>query len=123
MRIFVSGPLTATNYVEQSDNVERAMDVAAELMQRGHQPFIPHLCQFWDDYLRDVDHGLPSYEFTYEWWMEYCLTWLDQCQALYFIGPSPGSLREHERALHLNRIRTEGFPIFYQLSEVPTIDD
>ena len=108
MKIFVAGPLSAVNGFVRTDNINRAMDVGFELMLKGHQPFIPHLSQFFDDYLED-----GGVTVSYERWLSWTCAWLPSCDALYFIDSSPGANRERALAEQL------GLPIYESLEEVP----
>lgn len=105
MRIFVSGPISAQTEAEMIANAEVAQHVAYELIKKGHMPFIPQLSVYTS--YRD--------KVSYEWWMEYCFTWLEQCEALFFIGESPGACREIARAKEL------GLQVFTRLDEVPDV--
>ena len=111
MRIFVAGPLTHMDPEKRGDNVEHALDTGHALLLGGHQPFVPHLSQYWDDHLWCGGDNLP-----YERWMEWTLSWLRVCDALYFIGSSPGADRELALAEEL------GLPIYRSLDEVPAVE-
>jgi len=107
MRIFVAGPYSGT-VEEAHTNVRAAMAEATELMHRGHEPFVPHLSHYW--HLQMVDEGAPC---SYERWMRWTCAWLRQCEALFFLGSSPGADRERALAEEL------GLPIYTSLKEVP----
>lgn len=108
MRIFVSGPYSAPTLAARTTNVRRAIRAATELMHKGHQPFLPHLSHYWDGQAR-VD-GKPI---EYERWMEYDFHWLRLCDAVLYLGPSPGACREVDLALEL------GIPVYHSVGKVP----
>lgn len=107
MRIFVAGPYSGT-VEEAHKNVCWAMTIATELLHRGHEPFVPHLSHFW--HLAQVEEEATC---SYERWMQWTLTWLARCDALFYLGPSPGADRELARAIELK------LPIYRSLAEVP----
>ncbi len=102
-RIYIAGPLSADTEEEMIANSEIAQHVAYELIKKGYVPFIPHL-SVYTSFRDKVD---------YEWWMKYCFAWLEQCDALFFIGESPGANREIARADEI------GLRLFYKLDDVP----
>ena len=111
MRIFVCGPYTGPSAEQAHLNVCRAMTIATELMHRGHEPFLPHLSHYL--HLHQVDREASL---RYDRWMRWTLTWLDQCDALYFMGRSPGADAELARARELK------MTIYRNLGEVPDGD-
>lgn len=111
MYIYIAGPYTAETEEGRLENVYQAFQVAAELLQRKHTPFIPHLTHFYDQWAARAGNR-PSYE-EYMAWDE---AWLERCDALYFIGPSPGADREFAAAKNL------GIPIFTQMWQVDLWD-
>lgn len=101
LKVYVCGPLSADNQRETDANVAIARRVSLELMERGHFPFCPHLAVYYNS------------DRTYEQWMAYDDVWLQQCEALFYIGPSKGADIELARAKEL------GLQIFHELKEVP----
>lgn len=108
MRFYVAGPLSADTDEGQLRNVERAMTVSRDLLDKGHIPFCPHLTHFWDQHCTKGERHV-----TYEQWMTYDREWLNQCQAFFFIASSPGASRELGWALAL------GLPVYTSLEDVP----
>jgi hypothetical protein len=114
-KIFVSGPLTmsgkATPY-EVEINAWEAIQAGAELIRKGHYPFIPHLGIH-------VDRALKEWGVTIPWqqWMDLDEAYLEQCDALLTLGSSEGADIEYERALSL------GMPIFVDVNSVPMVDE
>jgi len=105
MRIYIAGPYTAANARDVQANVDRAIEVGCALMRMGHTVYIPHLMHYvWLH---------PDGDFPYEHWIAQVMAWLEQNEALYFIGPSPGATPERVRAEEL------GLCIFESLETVP----
>lgn len=98
MRVYVSGPYTQGNV---NTNVRRAMDAGALILDAGHEPFVPHLCHFWD----------VTCPRSYDQWLRWCLSWVEVCDVLLRLpGASSGADREVARAREL------GIPMFEDLS-------
>jgi hypothetical protein len=98
LRIYIAGPYSADSLADREANVDAAIGAAIELFRLGHFPYVPHLTHFvdlrahalganldWDDYLR---------------WDE---AWLEVCDALVYLSPSPGADRELEFARSLGK--------------------
>lgn len=89
-RIYIAGPLTADTPKEMEQNARIAMRWMAELIRAGHTPYCPHLSLYCERLLvEERGAGLD-----YEEWMEQSAEWLRVCDALLFLGPSPGADRE-----------------------------
>lgn len=98
MRIYVAGPYTQGSEVE---NIRNAIDAAEQLVNRGHEPFVPHLNGFWH----------LAYPHDYETWMRVDMAWLRVSDALVLLpGHSPGAQREVALAHRL------GIPVFAGLA-------
>ena len=110
LKIYVAGPYTAVDRIGIESNVQAAIDVGVQLYLKGHYPYIPHLTDLVD--LRVKASGI---ELTWEDYMKWDTVWLQLCDALYFIGESPGANMERAAALLLN------LPVFYSLSAVPVV--
>ena len=108
MRIYVCGPLSNPEFVEQARNITAAIDAGIALIKRGHEPFIPHLSYWTSMRAEELDQPIE-----YERWLEIDFAWLRVAEGLLFLGESPGSLRELELANIL------GLPVFKSLEEVP----
>lgn len=113
MKVYVAGPYTAPTAREVQANVNRALEVACALMRKGHSVYIPHLSHYvWLH---------PDGDFSYEYWLQQSLVWLDECDALFFIGPSPGS--DQERAYMesgwWHRVYVGPRKVYTSLDEVP----
>src|SRR2546422_7046687 len=94
--VYVAGPLSAPTPDGVMSHVRRAMTVGAQLINAGLRPFIPHLC-VW------LDQKHPR---AYEDWLKYDLDWIERCDALLRIAPSPGTDREVTHAL------SKGIPVY-----------
>lgn len=111
MFIYVSGPYTPVGarcghrrrHLLYS-NISRADAVARELAQRGHVPFVPHtMLRGWEEQQR-MPRTLV---------MAVATQWLARCDALFFIGASPGADVERAMATRL------GLPVYNRLDDVP----
>jgi hypothetical protein len=100
MRVYVAGPLTLGDRIE---NIRNAIEAADRIAKRGHFPFIPHLFDMWA-------FGHP--ENDYEFWMSQDFAWLEVCDAIVRLpGKSNGADREVSKAYDLNK------KIYYGLDE------
>ena len=93
MRFFVSGPYTASHPREVLKNVNRAIDIAIELMRMGHAVYIPHLTHYV--------HLRPNCPFEYKEYLYNDKEFLKVCDALFFIEHSNGADEELELAKRL----------------------
>ena len=99
MKVYVAGPLTSDkeyNLVSddvKQENVQKAIDVAIELLDRGHDPYIPHLTYYVNKRLEEQGRGLTPEQF-----LKWDFAFLDDCQAIFFIGESWGANKEIIRA-------------------------
>lgn len=100
MRVYVAGPLNGSgNTVE---NIHNAMKVGQWLMDRGHDPYVPHLSAFMH-----MASPRPECE-----WLKLDCVWLVQCEALIRLpGVSPGADHEVDTALFRD------IPVYYGLDE------
>ena len=109
LRIYVAGPYTAETGAGKVSNVKRAIDVGIALFKKGHIPFIPHLTHFVD--LRAKEKGIPI---AWEEYIRWDLGWLSLCDAVIYLGSSPGADLELASAQRL------GKRVFHSLDDVPT---
>lgn len=110
MRIYIASKYTAPTEEEKYNNALVQIDAAIELMRLGHEPFVPLLNHFLDARAREKE-----IVFTWDRYMQYCLEWLRQCDALLFLSESKGSLIELQMAKEL------GMPVFYSVEEVKEV--
>jgi hypothetical protein len=111
MFIYISGPYTARGSGSREDarretlqNVKRAEDAALELIRRGHVPLISHKMTLgWEE-----ERGLSR-----EIIMDVCLAWVRRCDAVLYLGSSPGADMEK------NAAEKGGVPVFFSLDDVP----
>ena len=116
LRIYIAGPYLPINCsihdaarVAQH-NVDRAIEVAHALIERGHYPFIPHLSHYLH-----IHHSCQR-DYGGDFYYKYDNTFLDNwAEALFFIASSKGASAELERAKKRNLI------IFYDLEEVECV--
>lgn len=100
MRVYISGPLTKGDVLQ---NLRNAENVAAAIIDLGHDPFIPHLTQYVH-----TRHPKP-----YETWMRVDLAWVEVADCVLRLpGASAGADRECARAEQL------GIPVFHFLTEI-----
>lgn len=108
LRIYVAGPYTASSEKETSRNVDMAIDAALALYKKGHFPYVPHLTHFIDERARRSGVEMAWEDYVFRW----DSAWLELCDALLFLGDSPGARKELELAQRL------GKKIFYSLDEI-----
>jgi hypothetical protein len=113
LRVYVAGPYSAKTpdthaaVQEVARNVDRAVEVAVHLIEKGHYPFVPHLSH----YVHTSPHCKRDYG---AWYYELDNTFLDYwAEALFYVAPSPGADAELERAKKL------GLKVFRGIGEVP----
>jgi len=106
--IFVAGPYSDADPSVRKANVARIRAIVRDLMLRGHYVLE---CHSLEDALRDDG------ELTHAHFLRQTLGWLGRCDALYYLGSSPGA------DIELARAQSLGLPIFHALSEVPTAGD
>ena len=105
MKIYVAGPYSAPTAREVQANVNRAIEVACALMCKGHFPYIPHLWHYvWLH---------PDGNFPYRHWVAQGYVWLEGCDALFYMAPSPGATPERDYAI------AKGKAVYTSLDEVP----
>jgi hypothetical protein len=107
LRIFVAGPYGDMGPKEKiAENVERAESVGKALALKGHFPLIPHtMLHGWEKDPRFSVKHFKAIDFK----------WLEFCDALFFLGESPGAIIEREIAIK------KGLQIFTELDQVPDI--
>lgn len=108
MKIYIAGPYSAADDRGRITNVNAAIDIALDLLERGHFPLIPHLTHFVDLRARDIGRPLE--------WADYIawdLQWLASCDGLLMLANSPGAQIEKEVALLLEK------PVFTSVGEIP----
>lgn len=108
MRIFISSPYsngdTITDPAILEANVNRSIDMAEALAQRGHASFVPLLFHYW--------HKL--YPHDHDFWMQQCLAWLSVSDAMLRLdGHSAGASIEERAAKEI------GMMVYYSIDDVP----
>lgn len=114
LRIFIAGPYSAETREGVEMNVQKAMDVAACLWYRGHYPFVPHLFDLLDQHLQSKRRFFFG-PMDYEDWMDWCASYLEVCDAVLYLGSSPGADRE------LLSAASRRIPIYTRLEQIPHI--
>ena len=108
MKVYIAGPYSAPTEEARLANTMRAIEAHIELVQKGHQPFCPHLCFFTEEHARDL-----GIEFTYEEWFKCSVVYLRHCDALLHLAHSPGADRELGMAMAI------GLPVYLTTEAVP----
>lgn len=102
MRVYVAGPYTSN----PDECTAKAIEIGNQLLDMGHEPFVPHLAHYWDT----LHTSRP-----YEDWMRLDLSWLRVSDAvLRLSGSSSGADREVSLAREL------GIPVHYNILEFST---
>ena len=102
MKVYVAGPYSQGDVAE---NVKAAIDAGNALMDRGHNPYVPHLTHFMH-----LLHPRP-----YKDWLDLDLDYLTMCDAVLRLpGPSDGADREVALAEGMDLL------VFYSLDALDT---
>jgi hypothetical protein len=112
LKVYIAGPLTAPTAFEKMKNTYFAVTAGLEVWKRGHDPYIPHLTTFVEPATKA---GLGPQ--TWEHWLQWDLPWLRVCDAVLFLGPSPGADREVREARKL------GLPVFTDVEDLPRVHE
>ena len=113
-RIYIAGPLfngDFTDIPKAEQNVERGINIAQQLMQKGWSPYLPH-------YSLDLHKWQIKYHhppFSWERWLDLDQDFIEVCQALFFFGHSKGADRELEWALN------HDMKVYTGIEQVPNI--
>lgn len=101
MRVYIAAPYSQPDVML---NIRAAVDLADQVLARGHIPFVPHLTGFWH---------LVSPR-PYPFWMAYDNAWLLLCDVL-LRGPgeSPGADQEVLAA------KEADIPVLYSIDDLP----
>jgi len=102
--IYVAGPYNAPTWEEKQQNIKRAVEAMAALLEKGWAPIAPHAM-----------YGGMEYEFDIpeEVFVDADLAFLDAAAAFLYLGSSKGADRE------LAIARARGIPIYYDVESVP----
>jgi hypothetical protein len=101
MFVYIASPYTIGDKLE---NVQRQIEVASALIDRGHTPYPPLLSHYIDNVKKR----------KYEEWMKIDLRWLKKCDCLLRLsGKSEGADREVATAICLK------IPVFTDIYNIP----
>ena len=92
MRVFISGPYTASKHGTEQENTDLAIDCGTWLKTCGNEPFIPHLSHYIEQ----------RFHFSYDDWIKHCLAYLEVCDAIFMLPNwrnSKGACIEHQFAI------------------------
>ena len=108
-RVYVAGPMSATNILTMLDNIHQGIKAGAELIKAGYSPFVPHL-----DIAFKLQNG-HDFDVPVQTYYDYTIEWLpvsDMMLVLPGWEDSIGTKKEIERAKELN------IPIYYSLDDL-----
>jgi hypothetical protein len=106
MTIGVAGPYSHPTEEGRLKNLETLNRAAAAVFERGHVPLIGVNAAL--EVLR-----YAKFDDYREAMMKISLEVIARCDALYFIGESPGANRERDLAVQ------KGIPVYYRIDEIP----
>lgn len=114
LAIYVAGPYTPKSSLHDAarvvqENVERSIDAYMDVVERGHQAFLPHLSHFV--------HVFGRKTLSYKYYTESDIFWLNRCNALYFYNPRIGDSSGADNELKLSI--EKGDKIFFSKDEIP----
>lgn len=73
-KVYVSGPLTASNDEEEQNNIDRAMEAGDLLAREGIAVYVPHVTWYMDEVAKVM--GRPTLNYKYlkqdKEWIRYC---------------------------------------------------
>lgn len=108
-RVYVAGPMSATNILTMLDNISQGIKAGATLIKAGYSPFVPHL-----DIAFKLQNG-QDFDVPVQTYYDYTIEWLpvsDMMLVLPGWEDSVGTRKEIERAKELN------IPIYYSLEDL-----
>ncbi len=89
-KVYIAGPITGKTIEEESANVERALDVADNLVSFGMAVYLPHISWFTDQCAER--HGKKKLGYNY---LKQDMEWILQCDAVFrMTGFSLGADKE-----------------------------
>ena len=104
MKIYVAGPLNASDAAGFLKNVSRMCYICNEIRKMGHSPFNPSA---------DLLIGIIDGKMEYQDYLQMNLPWVEVADALFLIDYSPGANKELEIA------EKKGISIYRDLTEIP----
>lgn len=111
LRIYIAGPYSHPRRSMRQINTDIAMDAALGLLMRGHYPYCPHLSH----YLDERHEAITGETLPYQTWMDLVTAYLSQCDALLYLGSSPGA------DIELKIAWEQGLTIYLAEEEVPSV--
>lgn len=105
--IYVAHPYSAPSAKTRLKNVEKTMDAAIQLYYHGFAFICPNLMHYLDERANKIGKPLNWSDF-----MAIDLCQLARCDALLYLGSSPGTNMEREFAIRRN------IPVFYSIEEL-----
>lgn len=111
LKIYIAGPYTADTEEGLISNTMASIDAGLKLYFKGHFPFIAHLTHWVDQRAKETDVPIQWHDY-----INWDSAWLEECDALVYIGKSKGA------DLELKKAKSLGLKIFYSVEDVPTVD-
>lgn len=103
MLIYIASPYTLGDPVT---NVNRQIDAAEALCQRGHVPIVPLLSHYWHE----------RYQHDWQFWLNLCKGVVPTADAVLRLdGESKGADVEVALAQDI------GLPVYYRIEDVPVV--
>jgi hypothetical protein len=102
LRVFVSGPYSASTQKEIDRNISIAVRMGCDVAHAGHFPVVPHAHGGMIDFAHKHYYGA---ELSYDYWIAWCLAELATCDVVLCYAQSPGADVEVAHA------RTLGIPV------------
>lgn len=106
MIIGIAGPYSALTEEQRTQNLSAINAAAVAVYERGHIPFVGM------NMALPVVAGLRNGN-VYDAIMNISMAVIDNCDALLFIGKSPGANKERDLML------AKGLPVYYSIDEIP----
>jgi len=111
MKIYIAAPLSAqtedlhnaARLVHQ--NVQIAIRAAIRILEKGHEPFVPHLYHYLH-----IESPSPI---SWETYLKCDIAWLHECNGLLYLGSSRGA------DIELAEAKKRRLHIFYDVEDIP----
>jgi hypothetical protein len=107
-RIYIASEYSAKSDAQRLANVHKQLRAYNRLILHDYFPFCPLLSHYANEHhFRATGQRIP-----YDMWLRYDLIWLAQCEALLYLGSSPGADKEKAEAERL------GLPVYSTVEEI-----
>lgn len=114
LRVYIAGPLSASTPEQREAYIDKANQVAKELVVKGQYPYCPHThsCRWFEDprpIFKSYKHIVEDYDI---------LGFLSICDAIYML---PGWRKSKGTMMEYCYAKETGKKIFFKLSQVPNV--